>query len=69
MNGRAEPLPIKKWKEELVTLTAERYGFYDEYYRLDDDLKSVDALRRGAESQMLEQPQKEQPKRAYDMSL
>ena len=26
MNGRAEPHPIKKWKAELATLTAERFA-------------------------------------------
>ena len=69
MNGRTEPPPIKKWKEELETLTAERYGLCDEYYRLDDDLKSVDALRRGAELLMQDEPQREQPKRTHNMSL
>ena len=53
MNGRAEPPPIKKWKAELETLTAERYALYYVHLRLVDELKSIEALRHGAESIIL----------------
>jgi hypothetical protein len=43
MNGRTE-LPIKKWKAELETLTAEKNTFCDEYYQLDDELRIMEAL-------------------------
>jgi len=57
MNGRTE-LPIKKWKTELATLTDERYALCDEYYRLDDELRSVEALKRGAENIIHEETRK-----------
>ena len=69
MNGRAQPPPVKKWKAELATLTAERYALYDKYYRLDDELKSIEALRRRAESIIRDKPQREQRTRARDMAL
>jgi hypothetical protein len=68
LNGRTE-IPIKKWRAELETLTAEKYALCDEYYRLDDELKSVEALRRGAENIMREESQQEQPIRARGMEL
>lgn len=68
MNGRTE-LPIKKWKKELIDQTAEKYALCDEYYQLDDELRSVEALRRGAENIMREKPQKKQSARARDMVL
>ena len=69
MNGRAELPPVKKWKAELESLTAERYALYDDYYRLDDELKSVEALRHGAESIIRDEPQREQRTRARDTVL
>jgi hypothetical protein len=68
MNGRTE-LPIKKWKAELETLTAEKYALCDEYYKLDDELRSVEALKRGAENIMRDEPQMTEPTRKRDMTL
>ncbi len=66
LNGRTV-IPNKKWQAELDTLTAERNALYDKYYRLDDDLKNVEALRRGAMNIMREEPQREAPTRARGM--
>jgi hypothetical protein len=66
MNGRTE-LPVKKWWAEWEKLTAEKYALCDEYYQLDDDLKNVEALRRGAENIMREELQREQPIRTRGM--
>jgi hypothetical protein len=68
LNGRTE-IPFKKWRAELETLTAEKYALCDEYYRLDDELKSVETLRRGAENILREEPQRETPIRARGMEL
>ena len=68
MNGRTD-LPIKEWKAEHAMLTAEKYALCEEYYRLDDELRSVEALRRGAESIMREETQRMQPARAQNMEI
>jgi uncharacterized protein YoxC len=70
-NGK---LPLKKWKSEVEELTAEKNGLYQQYYKLKDDVKEIDKVRREvdeivrAETQR-EQPQRTQPKRANDMEL
>ena len=69
LNGKVEQPPVKEWKAELMSKTAERYALCDEYYRLDDDLRSVEALRRGAENIMREDVDKDYPVRTRDLSL
>ena len=51
MNGR-EALPIKKWKAEHERLTADKFSLFDEYYRLKDEVRNVEVLRRDAENLM-----------------
>ena len=53
MNGR-EKLPIKKWKEERERLTAEKFALCEDYYKLKDDVKNVEALRRSVDNLMRE---------------
>jgi len=57
MNGRTS-LPIKAWTEEQLKLIAEKFALCEEYYRLKDDVRNVDVLRRGAESVMREETAK-----------
>jgi len=47
--NRQTVIPEKTWREEHAKLTAERYALCEEYYKLKDDVKSVEVLRRGAE--------------------
>ena len=66
MNGR-EKLPIKAWKEEQSKLIAGRFELYDEYYKLKDDVKNVEVLRRGAENIMSDiLPDKSSVRLAHD---
>ena len=51
LNGRTD-IPEKKWRIEIKTLLAERYELVDEYYKISDDVKNVEALRRGANQLM-----------------
>ena len=51
LNGYGK-IPEKEWRAEKEKLLAERYTLVDEYYKLNDDLKNVEALRRGAENLM-----------------
>jgi len=58
LNGKVEKPPVKAWQAELAALTSERFVLCDEYYRLDDDLRSVEALRRGAEQILREETER-----------
>jgi ATP-dependent exoDNAse (exonuclease V) alpha subunit len=51
LNGRTS-VPAKAWKVEREKLMSERHGLCDKYYSLKDDVKNVEALRRGAEKAM-----------------
>ena len=51
MTGRTV-LPIKTWKAEQAKLFAERYAHCDEYYKLKEDVRNVEVLRRSAEEIM-----------------
>jgi hypothetical protein len=62
-------IPEKKWRSELAELTAERYSLCEEYYKLKDDVKSVEVLRRSAESIMNNDVQERIPTRTKDISL
>jgi hypothetical protein len=69
MNGRKDPLTIKAWKAELATLSAEKYTLCANYYRLDGELRRVEALRRGAENIMRDEPQRTEPKIARGIEI
>ena len=51
LNWRTD-IPEKKRRIEIKTLLAERYELVDEYYKISDDVKNVEALRRGANQLM-----------------
>lgn len=53
MNGR-KTLPIKEWQKEHKDLLEEKILLSEKFYKYKDDLKNVEALRRGAESLMNE---------------
>lgn len=59
MNGRAD-LPIKAWQDEQQKLLAERFTLCDKFYRLKDDIKTIETLQRNAEKLIAEEaPQAE----------
>ena len=66
MNGRKD-LPVAKWQAEHKALTAERFTLAEDYYRLKDEVKSVEVLRRGLEEIMRSTQGKEQPLRRNDI--
>jgi len=66
-NGK---LPLKKWKSEVEELTAEKNGLYQQYYKLKDDVKMFDDVRREVDEIMRAEPQKErQQTRKHEMEL
>jgi hypothetical protein len=69
LNDKVTTPPVKAWQAELEKLTAEKFVLCDEYYKLDEDLRSVEALRRGAEKIMREEAERELPTRVRDMTL
>ena len=68
LNGRTA-IPEREWRAEHAALTAERYALCEEYYKLRDDVKSVETLRRGAENIMSEDTQRDQPCKNYSIDL
>jgi cell division protein FtsB len=67
MNGRTK-LPIKKWRSELDTLTAERVSLVEKYYSLRGEVRNVEVLRRGTQI-MQEAPLEQTRARTRDHSL
>ena len=68
LNGRTA-IPEKEWRAEHAALTAERYTLCEDYYKLRDDVKSVQTLRRGAENIMSEDTPEQTRTRTQDISL
>jgi hypothetical protein len=68
MNGRTDPPPIKDWRAEQTKLTATKYALCERYYALQDEVRSVEQLRKGAENIMREDVQERQPRRAQDIN-
>lgn len=69
MNGRKDPLPVKNWKKEWETLTAEKYDLVAEYYNLADEIKAAETVIRGLKMVEQDEPQRTQPKRTQEMEL
>jgi hypothetical protein len=68
MNGRKDPPPIKDWKAEHTKLTAYKAKLCEKYYSLQDEIRSVELLKKGADNIMREDG-REQPTRKQDISL
>jgi len=69
MNDRTDPPPIKEWRAEQTKLTTAKYALCERYYALQDDVRSIEQLRKGAENIMREDVQERQPRRAQDIDL
>jgi hypothetical protein len=68
MNGRTE-VPVNKWKAEHAKLTAEKYSLREDYYRLKDETRNVELLRKGAENLLHDDITRKQPSMAHDLDL
>ena len=55
MNGRTDPPPIKEWRAEQTKLTTAKYALCERYYALQDEVRSIEQLRKGAENIMREE--------------
>jgi septal ring factor EnvC (AmiA/AmiB activator) len=69
MNGRTNPVPIKDWRAEQTMLTATKYALCERYYALQDEIRSVEQLRKGAENIMREDVQERQHTQTRGMEL
>lgn len=49
-------VPEKEWRAERDKLLAQRRAHVDAYYKIKDDVRSIEILKRGAESIMWEEP-------------
>lgn len=68
MNGK-KTLPIKTWQAEQVNLTADKFSLCEDFYRLKDEIRSVEVLRRGAENLMREENRRARSARVHDVKL
>ncbi len=48
MNGR-NSIPVQAWKAEAAKLAAERKSLYLEYNSIKEEVREVEAVRRGVE--------------------
>ena len=69
LNGY-DKIPEKEWRAELDGLLTGRYAQVERYYKLSDDVKNAETLRRGAEHHMRDiTPEHEPPTKAQDVAL
>ena len=47
--GNTKTLPIKKWQKEQKKLLTERFDLMEQYYKIKEDVRSVEVLQRGTE--------------------
>ena len=66
MNGRTDPPPIKEWRKEQQSLTAAKFALCERYYALQDEVRSVEQLRKGAENIMRDEA-RDTPTRRHDI--
>ena len=68
LNGYGK-IPEKSWRTELEKLTAERYTLCEQYYKLKDEVKYVEQLRRSTESLMKENAQERTRTKVKDLEI
>jgi len=59
-------LPIKEWQNEQSALLDEKFDLCERFYKIKDELKNVEALKRGAENIMREDEQKDRVVKAHN---
>jgi hypothetical protein len=57
--GENKTLSIKTWEKEQKSLTARKFVLCERYYTLQDDVRSIELLRRGVDSIVQEDRQQE----------
>jgi len=65
MNGRTDPPPIKEWRAEQTKPTTAKYALCERYYALQDDVRSIEQLRKGAEN-ILRDEARDAPTRRHE---
>jgi len=68
MNGRKE-LPIQEWQTEKKTLLSERFVLVEQYYKIKEDVRSVELLQRGAEKLIKEAASEIAPTKNREMVI
>ena len=66
MNGKTT-LPTKAWKAERVKLIAERKTLDYDYYKLKDEIKEAEQIRKSVYSIVRQEERERQPRRAQDI--
>jgi hypothetical protein len=66
LNGRTI-IPVKEWRKECDKLLDERYAHIDEYYKLRDEVRSIEVLHRSAERLLSEVALERAPTRTHDI--
>ena len=61
--------PISKWKAEIEKLTAERKRLEMDYYKLRDEVKDAEQIRKSIYSIMRAKQREMQPRRTHDIDL
>jgi len=67
MNGKTT-LPTKAWRAERVKLTAERKTLDMEYYKLKEEIKEAEQIRKSVYSIVRQEERERQPRRAQDIA-
>jgi len=62
-------LPIKAWQAEQTKLTTGKISLCEDFYRLKDEIRSVEVLRRGAENLMREEVSDRKIRRTHEAEL
>ena len=68
MNGKTT-VPNKSWQAEHKKLTADKFSLCEDFYKLKEEIRSVEVLRRGAENLMREEVPDRKIKRTHEAEL
>ena len=72
LQGRFDPKkspPVTMWNAEIAKLTAERKLIEADYYKLRDEVKDAEQIRKTIYSIVRQEQQMTQPRRAHDMEI
>jgi len=72
LQGRFDPKkspPVTMWKAEIAKLTAERKLIEADYYKLRDEVKDAEQIRKTIYSIVRQEQQWTQPRRMHDMEI
>ena len=72
LQGRFDPKkspPVSKWQAEIGKLNAERERLESDYYKLREEVKDAEQIRKSVYNIVRREQREQQPRRTHEMDI